>query len=132
MSPDRTLSTQKLNTSILSQSTILILSGYLVGIAASQTTSIAMQFSIHAAGMTGFVAYIALRYLTHQQQILRHEKRQKAEFDLELRFDRHVPRFRPRRQQQTRRNHHDDYRQYLTVTTSNRPVRRANRTISSR
>ena len=50
--------------SLLSQSAILILSGYLVGISAGRTVDPALQFSIHAAGMIGFIAFLGLGHLS--------------------------------------------------------------------
>ena len=109
---------------LLSQSAILILSGYLVGISAGQTANPALQFSIHAAGMVGLIAFLGLGHLSRIRSERENDALEQAIDKLELRIDRHVQPSRPRHKVARSRTDHDMYKQYVPVTHANRPSRR--------
>ena len=110
--------------SFLSQSAILILSGYLVGVSAGQTANPALQFSIHAAGMVGLIAFLGLGHLSRIKSEREADALVQAVDRLDLRIDRHVHPFRPRHKVARSRTDHDTYKQYVPVTHANRPSRR--------
>ena len=124
MATRKTKQHTKRSQSLLSQSAILILSGYLVGVSAGQTTDPALQFSIHAAGMIGMIAFLGLGHLSRTKSEREADALERAIDRLELRIDRHVQPFRPRHKVTRSRTDHDMYKQYVPVNHANRPSRR--------
>ena len=136
MTTNKTKQQKRRPKSLLSQSAILILSGYLVGVSSGQIANPALQFSIHAAGMIGLIAYIGLGHLSRIRSEREADALEQAIDRLELRIDRHVHSSRPRHKVARRRTDHDMYKQYVPVNHANRPSRRTIQrtpgTISSR
>ncbi|MCH7688455.1 MAG: hypothetical protein IH899_17530 [Planctomycetes bacterium] len=136
MATNKTKQQNRRPQSLLSQSAILILSGYLVGVSAGLTANPALQFSIHAAGMIGLIAFFGLGHLSRIKREREADALEQTIDRLELRIDRHVHPYRPRHKVARSRTDHDMYNQYVPVTHANRPSRRTVRrtpgTIPSR
>lgn len=86
---------------LLSHTTILILSSFLIGIAAGRMTTPNSELMVYFTGVFGLVAYFGLGQLARKRQE-RAELRalERAAHQLESRMDRHIPRgamFRNRR-----------------------------------
>jgi arginine exporter protein ArgO len=79
--------------SVVSHSSILIISAFLVGMAAGKASNPTLQMCLFLSGAFGFISYFGLGYLAQQRQasaVSRNKKR--AAKKLELRMDRHIPR----------------------------------------
>ena len=105
--------------SLLSHSTILILSGFLIGMASSNITQPGSQFYVYCIGLFGIVSYFALGHVAKS----RHEKSaqmaaDKAASRMEGRLDRHVSNDLEIRSSHaaSRKTNHGS--QYMTVTKS--------------
>lgn len=82
--------------SVVSHSSILILSAFLIGIAAGKAPNPALQMCMFMAGVIGFISYFGLGFLAQQRQAGAASRKQKrAAKKLELRMDRHIPRAVP-------------------------------------
>ena len=79
--------------SVVSHSSILIISAFLIGIAAGKTSNPTYQMCLFMLGAFGFVSYFGLGYLAQQRQaVVVSRKKKRAAKKLELRMDRHIPR----------------------------------------
>ena len=79
--------------SVVSHSSILIISAFLIGIAAGRASNPTIQMCLFMLGAFGFVSYFGLGYLAQQRQAgADSRKLKRAARKLELRMDRHVPR----------------------------------------
>jgi len=105
--------------SLVGQSSILILSGFLIGIAAGRVAPPGMELPVLAAGALGLAAYlVAGLSAAKRRRRAAISARDQAVSDLETRVERHVTReFGPDSALRRRR---DLEHQYLTVVTFQR------------
>ena len=106
---------------LLSHSSILIFSGFLVGLGSSLSLSTAMSRQVLLSGLVGMIAYFALGLLATK----RRERDSKAAHRLatsrlEKRLDRHNPRSAPALTRTNRPFLSEEEEQYLTVVRSSR------------
>ena len=78
---------------VVSHSSILIISAFLIGSAAGKAPNPTMQTCLFMMGVFGFVSYFGLGHLAKKRQVgAASRKQQRAVKKLELRVDRHVAR----------------------------------------
>lgn len=101
---------------LLSHSTILILSAFLIGVAAGKAPNPQVEIYLYLTGIFGVVAYLGLGHIARRRKERTEQRRQKkAAQQLEIRVSRHVP--RPSRSADHRESAPsvDTDRQYLPV-----------------
>lgn len=84
-------STSQADRPLLSESTILILSGFLIGSVMRNFVEQRLEHNVLVAGMVGLVAYVALAYGSYYRK--RRQQKialKRASADLEKRFERHI------------------------------------------
>jgi hypothetical protein len=107
---------------LLSHSSILILSGFLIGMVSRNAVRPGDEMLVYAAGVVGLVSYLGLGLLARarKQRATNHEFEQ-ASTRLEKRINRHVARSGPiKAGPKTPKLPRSD-RQYLTVVRSHEP-----------
>jgi hypothetical protein len=78
---------------VVSHSSILIISAFLIGSAAGKAPNPTMQMYLFMLGVFGFVSYFGLGHVANRRQAgAVSRKQQRAAKKLELRVDRHVAR----------------------------------------
>jgi|GEM_PF-3001347 len=81
---------------VVSRSTILILSGFLFGLAFGRTLPAAMELHVVCGGGVGLLAYIVLEGISRRrQQQAQRENEARLTRRLESRMKRHIPRVDP-------------------------------------
>ena len=111
--------------SILSHSSILILSGFLIGLAACRGVHPELQANVCLAGVAGLISYFGLGLLARQrQQRADRVARQQAAWRMERRIHRHVPRLAPMHARRCERTVAATDEQYLTVPSVSRLAKR--------
>jgi hypothetical protein len=94
---------------VVSHSSILIISAFLIGIGAGRASNPALGMSLFMLGIFGFVSYFGLGHLANQRkEKARLRKRQRAAKKLELRMGRHIPRKRSKPGSETRLDQQED------------------------
>ena len=115
-------------TGLISQSTILILSGVLIGMAAGKAVRPDVENYVLFCGVAGLVAFIGLSSVArNRQQRATQLAVEKATTQLERRMDRHIASTGPDADVPQRRVRTNVVEQYLTVACHSRqktPVRR--------
>ena len=78
---------------LLSHSTVLILSGFLIGMVCRRIADPRIEVLVFAVGVLGVVAYIGLDQVARRRQERAHRTAaERANQDLERRIDRHIAR----------------------------------------
>ncbi|MBT4867924.1 MAG: hypothetical protein HON53_22715 [Planctomycetaceae bacterium] len=81
---------------VVSHSSILIISAFLIGSAAGKAPNPTMQMCLFMLGAFGFVSYFGLGHLAKRRQAgAANRKQKRAAKKLELRVDRHIARSTP-------------------------------------
>lgn len=106
---------------LLSHSSILILSGFLIGMVFNQMTESGVEIYVFAAGLVGLLGYLCLDELAQRRRL----QAEKTEFEqatnkLERRLNRHILQGPQVRSSRPSPVHHDLERQYQTVVNSYR------------
>ena len=104
---------------VLSESSILILSGFLVGNAWGNPIYSGLQIHAMLAGVAGIVAYFALNEVRRRSRLKAAERATEATHQLLAgRIHRHIPRVMPERRRQLFCAPREVSQQYLTVVRS--------------
>lgn len=104
----------------LSRSSILILSGFLAGLASARTVSANTQLLMSSAAAAGLCAYLSFEHLARLRQRRNDRIAVERMMDrLERRLDRHIPRGSTVRRPSGARRQHKLDRQFLTVPAGN-------------
>lgn len=83
----------KSSTPLLSHSTILILSAFLIGVAAGKAPDPQIEIYLYLTGFSGLVAYFGLGHIARRRkERTERRKQEKAAHRFEMRVSRHVPR----------------------------------------
>ncbi len=105
--------------SLVSNSSILILSGFLIGTVSQQVAGPSAQMYVLLGGTIGLVAYLGLACLARQRaQRASLQACRQASSQLETRVDRHIPHRPPQRNNRRFQPSRHSERQYLTVVQS--------------
>ena len=75
---------------VVSHTTILILSGLLIGMVAGSWTHPNVQMPVFVAGVLGLVMYIGVSRVAQRRQQSAHQTRERSLNKLEIRLNRHV------------------------------------------
>ena len=103
---------------LISQTSILILSAFLIGMSSGQTFEHTNQIYGFFAGWAGLVAFLGLKYANRRKQAAEIQRAWEDSIDtLTGRFDRHVKR---QAQSERSRRRSDLEHQYLTVVRATR------------
>ncbi len=77
---------------LLSHSTILILSAFLVGMAAGKAPNVKIEMMLYLTSICGVIAYFSLgRLAIKRRRLAEQREQQKAAQQLEVRVGRHIP-----------------------------------------
>lgn len=104
---------------LVSQSSILILSGFLLGTMFSSSIPQEVRTYAHLAGTCGMIAYVGLRFVSVRYLGAGGRlSTEEAVSKLESRIDRHVARLSAARKRKPFQAYQDTDRQYVTVVRS--------------
>jgi len=106
---------------LLSHSSILIFSGFLIGLASAHSLAHRMSRIVLLAGIAGLIAYFALGLVAQKrQQRSTKAALRKATSHLEQQLERHNPRTLPALARRSRPHLSEEEEQYLTVVSTSR------------
>ena len=104
---------------LVSRTTILILSAFLIGLFAGRTTDPDLRMLLYLTGAAGLVSYVGLGHLARRRRERSQQRAlKKAAERLETRVSRHVPRHIPGLTTQSSSASSDVDRQYIPVVRS--------------
>ncbi len=112
---------QKDRKPLLSHSSILILSGFLIGVVVRRMANPSVEVYVFAAGLIGIFCYLALdRLAQRRQQRAERIELEQANNNLDRRISRHIPQEPQVRSSRPLPVHRGTERQYQTVVSSSR------------
>jgi ABC-type transport system involved in cytochrome bd biosynthesis fused ATPase/permease subunit len=113
---------------LLSNSSILILSGLLLGIVLTQIVPDSFRFSATMGGIVGIIAYVVLQSFARIRDLrARAQREELVAMKLEGKVARHVLRSMPDHKRSPRQSRAMAMRQYLPVTPSPRTLKHPQR-----